>query len=75
MPSVYKPTVCHYFQKLLVDQGKVLKIYTQNIDALENVAKIPTEKIVYAHGSFKTGRCLSCAQTYTLEWMKRNISC
>jgi NAD-dependent SIR2 family protein deacetylase len=70
MPKNYKPTIAHYFQRLLVEKGHVHKIYTQNIDALEIVAKIPDEKLINAHGSFKKGHCLSCNKEYSLEWMK-----
>jgi NAD-dependent deacetylase sirtuin 2 len=63
----------HYFQKLLVEKNMVHKIYSQNIDALESVANIPDEKIIYAHGSFKVGHCLSCRAEYPFEWIKRNI--
>jgi NAD-dependent deacetylase sirtuin 2 len=51
----------------------VHKIYSQNIDALETVAGIPDEKVIYAHGSFKTGHCLSCRKEYPFGWIKRNI--
>ena len=73
LPSNYKPTVSHYFQRLLVDKKMVHKIYTQNIDALESIANIPAEKIIYAHGSFNTGHCLSCRKQYEFDWIKKNI--
>ena len=50
MPASYKPTVSHYFQRLLVEKGMVRKIYTQNIDALETIANIPDDKVINAHG-------------------------
>jgi NAD-dependent deacetylase sirtuin 2 len=49
LPSNYRPTISHYFQRLLIEKNMVLKIYSQNIDALENVAQIPEDKIIYAH--------------------------
>jgi NAD-dependent SIR2 family protein deacetylase len=70
MPKNYKPTLSHYFQRIAVEKGHVLKIYTQNIDALENIAKIPSDKIINAHGSFNKGRCLSCKKEYSFEWMQ-----
>ena len=73
MPSDYKPTVAHYFQRLLAEKNMVLKCYTQNIDALESVANLPQEKVIYAHGSFKSGHCLSCRSEYSFEWMKKKI--
>jgi len=71
MPKSYKPTISHYFQRLLIDKGHVLKVYTQNIDALETIAQIPKEKLIAAHGSFEKGKCLNCNFEYNFEWMKR----
>ena len=31
----YRPNEAHFFVKLLQDQGRLLKVYTQNIDGLE----------------------------------------
>ncbi|XP_050293397.1 NAD-dependent protein deacetylase sirtuin-2 isoform X1 [Anthonomus grandis grandis] len=72
-PGTFKPTLCHYFIKLLNDKGMLLRHYTQNIDTLERVAGIPEEKLVEAHGTFYTGHCLACREKYTLEWMKERI--
>ena len=74
MPTNYKPTMSHYFQRLLIEKGHVSKIYTQNIDTLESIANIPDDKIVNAHGSFKKGHCLNCKQEYSFEWMKSKHS-
>lgn len=73
MPSNYKPTVTHYFQKLLVQKGMVRKIYTQNIDNLELLSGIDAEKIIHAHGSFRMGHCLECKAEYSMDWMKKKL--
>lgn len=69
-PGSFKPTVCHYFIRLLHDKGLLLRHYTQNIDTLERVAGIPGEKLIEAHGTFHTGHCLECRKEYPLQWMK-----
>nr|CAD7430035.1 unnamed protein product [Timema monikensis] len=69
-PGTFKPTVCHYFVRLLYEKGLLLRHYTQNIDTLERVAGIPGEKLVEAHGTFHTSHCLKCRKLYDLEWMK-----
>ncbi|XP_055556086.1 LOW QUALITY PROTEIN: NAD-dependent protein deacetylase sirtuin-2 [Falco cherrug] len=33
-PGQFKPTVCHYFMRLLQEKGLLLRCYTQNIDTL-----------------------------------------
>ncbi|ERL95803.1 hypothetical protein D910_01477 [Dendroctonus ponderosae] len=72
-PGAFKPTACHYFIRLLHENGLLLRHYTQNIDALERVAGIPDEKLVEAHGTCYTGHCLECRKKYGLKWMKERI--
>ncbi|XP_020295783.1 NAD-dependent protein deacetylase sirtuin-2 isoform X2 [Pseudomyrmex gracilis] len=73
LPEGFKPTISHYFIRMLWEKGLLLRHYTQNIDTLERVAGLPSEKLVEAHGTFHTGRCLTCRAPYTLEWMKEKI--
>uniref|UniRef100_A0A674G7Z0 NAD-dependent protein deacetylase n=1 Tax=Taeniopygia guttata TaxID=59729 RepID=A0A674G7Z0_TAEGU len=74
-PGQFKPTVCHYFMRLLQDKGLLLRCYTQNIDTLERVAGLDPELLVEAHGTFFTSHCLrpSCRQRYSLAWMRERI--
>ncbi|XP_074387938.1 NAD-dependent protein deacetylase sirtuin-2 isoform X2 [Zonotrichia albicollis] len=74
-PGQFKPTVCHYFMRLLQDKGLLLRCYTQNIDTLERVAGLDPELLVEAHGTFFTSHCLraSCRQSYSLAWMRERI--
>nr|XP_058901813.1 NAD-dependent protein deacetylase sirtuin-2 isoform X3 [Kogia breviceps] len=71
-PGQFKPTICHYFIRLLKEKGLLLRCYTQNIDTLERVAGLEAEDLVEAHGTFYTSHCISpvCRQEYTLSWMK-----
>ncbi|XP_004715820.1 NAD-dependent protein deacetylase sirtuin-2 isoform X2 [Echinops telfairi] len=74
-PGQFKPTVCHYFIRLLKEKGLLLRCYTQNIDTLERVAGLEPEDLVEAHGTFYTSHCISplCRQEYSLSWMKEKI--
>lgn len=74
-PGKYKPTVCHYFLRLLHEKKKLLRLYTQNVDTLEILAGLPADKVVDAHGTFHTSHCInpSCRKLYTLEWMREKI--
>ncbi|XP_063972468.1 NAD-dependent protein deacetylase Sirt2 [Diachasmimorpha longicaudata] len=69
----FKPTPSHYFIRLLWEKGLLLRHYTQNVDTLERVAGLPGEKMVEAHGTFHTGKCLKCRRPYDLPWMKAKI--
>lgn len=57
-PSNYVPSPSHQFVKLVEDQGKLLRNYTQNIDTLEQKSKI--KNVVNCHGSFATASCVTC---------------
>ncbi|XP_013413830.1 NAD-dependent protein deacetylase sirtuin-3 [Lingula anatina] len=56
----YRPNYIHYFMRLLHDKGLLHRMYTQNIDGLERLAGIPSEKLVEAHGTFSTATCIRC---------------
>uniref|UniRef100_A0AAR2KMF8 NAD-dependent protein deacetylase sirtuin-2 n=1 Tax=Pygocentrus nattereri TaxID=42514 RepID=A0AAR2KMF8_PYGNA len=74
-PGQFKPTVCHYFIRMLKDKGLLRRCYSQNIDTLERVAGLQGEDLVEAHGTFHTSHCVSffCRKEYTMEWMKEKI--
>lgn len=72
-PGNFKPTICHYFVRLLHSKGLLLRHYTQNIDTLERVAGLPGEKLVEAHGTFHTSHCLDCRKEFSIDWMKEQI--
>lgn len=58
-PGGYCPTPAHFFLKLLHDKCLLLSAFTQNIDGLEQLAGLPADKVVPAHGSFD-GECYVC---------------
>ncbi|KAH3674990.1 hypothetical protein WICPIJ_009376 [Wickerhamomyces pijperi] len=63
--QIYTPF--HSFIKKLSDEGKLLRNYTQNIDAVEDNAGIPAEKIIRCHGSFHKANCETSDCTYSTE--------
>ena len=73
-PGKYRPTVTHSFISLLHKKGRLLQLFTQNIDCLEREAGVPGDKIVEAHGSFATQRCIECQTEYPDDRMKEIIS-
>lgn len=66
-PGNFKPTLVHYFIKLLEDQGRLLRVCTQNIDGLERQAGVSEEKLVEAHGSFNTASCVECRAPFDID--------
>mmetsp|Transcript_22552 Transcript_22552/g.58389 ORF Transcript_22552/g.58389 Transcript_22552/m.58389 type:complete len:442 (-) Transcript_22552:3609-4934(-) len=56
----WKSTISHHFFDLLHEQGKLARLYTQNIDGLDFQTHIPRDKIVPVHGSIGAVACEAC---------------
>lgn len=48
-------------------------LFTQNIDCLEREAGVPGDRIVEAHGSFATQRCIDCKKEFPDDVMKEHV--
>ena len=72
-PGKFRPTPTHSFIKLLSDKGLLGLCLTQNIDTLERRAGIPADKIIEAHGSFATQRCIQCKRPFDDVEMKKIV--
>ncbi|RDB14568.1 NAD-dependent protein deacetylase hst2-1 [Hypsizygus marmoreus] len=72
-PGSFRPTLTHSFVKLLASRQLLHVCFTQNIDTLERRAGVPPEKIVEAHGSFATQRCVDCGTPFPDEEMKKIV--
>ncbi|KAI8874360.1 SIR2-domain-containing protein [Ramicandelaber brevisporus] len=74
-PGQFRPTLSHYFVKLLADKGLLLRHFTQNIDCLEREAGVKAEFLVEAHGTFFTASCIrrDCQAKYDADWVKERI--
>ncbi|KAI9708393.1 MAG: Sir2 histone deacetylase Hst2 [Bogoriella megaspora] len=72
-PGRYRPTITHSFISLLHKKGLLLQLFTQNIDCLEREAGVPDDKIVEAHGSFATQRCIECRTPFPDKEMKEYV--
>eukprot|EP01084_Bolivina_argentea_P105291 188498_1 len=69
----YKPSITHYFIKLLNDKGLLLRHYTQNIDGLEVLSGLPENKCIEAHGHYRSGTCLNCKKKYSSKYFSPQI--
>lgn len=72
-PGKFHPTVSHAFIALLAGKGLLRMLFTQNIDCLERRAGVPAEKIVEAHGSFATQRCIDCKKEFPDDEMREHV--
>lgn len=73
-PGKFRPTLTHSFVRLLSEKDLLLKCWTQNIDTLERRAGVPDAKIIEAHGSFASQRCVDCDTEYDDERMRKHVS-
>ena len=49
------------------ENGKLLKVITQNIDGLYFQANIPEEKLIEVHGTCRKIKCLTCGTSYNVD--------
>ncbi|KAN0110740.1 SIR2 domain containing protein [Hyaloscypha variabilis] len=72
-PGQFYPTIAHSFVALLEEEKMLQMLFTQNIDCLERRAGVPGDKIVEAHGSFATQRCIECKTVYPDDLMMKAV--
>lgn len=72
-PGKFHPTISHAFIALLAEKGLLDTLFTQNIDCLERRAGVPGDKVVEAHGSFATQRCIECKKEFDADKMIEHV--
>ena len=55
----------HYFIQMLEEKGKLLRLYSQNVDTLE--CGVPPEKLRCVHGSWRSTHCMQCGRIFDIE--------
>lgn len=73
-PGRYRPTIAHSFINLLHKKGRLLKLFTQNIDCLEREAGLPGDLVIDAHGSFASQHCIDCKSHYPDERIREDVA-
>lgn len=48
-------------------------LFTQNIDCLERAAGVPADRMIEAHGSFATQRCIECKREFPDDKMREHV--
>jgi NAD-dependent SIR2 family protein deacetylase len=71
-PESPEYSVTHDFLAALEQRGKLLRVYSQNVDTLER--GITPEHLRCVHGSWRQNHCLKCNQTYTIEDLRAAVS-
>jgi NAD-dependent deacetylase sirtuin 1 len=70
-PGNFSPSPSHNFIAQLEKDNKMKRLYSQNIDGLEQQAGI--EKVIQCHGHFYTAHCLNCKAEYQISELKERI--
>lgn len=68
-----KPSKTHCFMKLLADKKLLTRIYSQNIDGLEEKVGIDENLVCCVHGSLKQAYCIECHEKYDQEFIIKEI--
>mmetsp|Transcript_6935 Transcript_6935/g.15806 ORF Transcript_6935/g.15806 Transcript_6935/m.15806 type:complete len:521 (+) Transcript_6935:55-1617(+) len=58
----WRPTLGHFFIKLLHDKGLLTRVLTQNVDGLHQESGLPDEVITEVHGSLRSAECTVCGR-------------
>ena len=64
-PANPKHSAVHYFIQELENRGKLLRLYSQNVDTLE--IGVPQSKLRCVHGSWRESRCMHCGALHSVE--------
>ncbi|WPK26652.1 hypothetical protein PUMCH_004011 [Australozyma saopauloensis] len=73
-PGKFFPSKFHFLLRLFQEKDLLQKVYTQNIDTLEQLAGVDPEKIIAAHGSFADNHCIECQERMAPEVLKAQMS-
>lgn len=68
-----RPSDSHKLLALLEEKKKLLRVYSQNIDGLEQVAGVSQKKVVYAHGSLRWASCCKCKRKVNADEIEGDI--
>lgn len=60
-----------YFFAELERRGKLLRLYSQNVDTLE--VGVPDAKLRCVHGSWRENRCMQCGEMHTIEDLRASV--
>jgi NAD-dependent deacetylase len=62
-----KPNAGHHALAVLVAQGKISTVITQNVDNLHQESGVSPEKVIELHGNAGYATCLACGLRHELE--------
>lgn len=68
------PTLAHLFFAALDADGRLLRLYTQNVDGLDERAGVSPARVVQAHGTLATVSCLRCGRRFPAAHVREDVA-
>ncbi len=68
-----EPNAGHAGLVLLMQEGKLSAVITQNIDGLHQRAGLPSEQVIEIHGNSTRAHCLECREPMALQTVRATI--
>ena len=66
----YKPTLTHWFFKLLEEKGLLKRFYSTNIDGLDVATNISKDILIHVHGTCGNAICYQCKKEFDKDKLK-----
>lgn len=73
-PGKFFPSPFHFLLRLFQKKNLLQRVYTQNIDTLEQLAGVDAEFIIAAHGSFADNHCIDCRERMLPDQLKIHMN-
>lgn len=70
-PAAPAHSSAHLFLAELERRGKLLRVYSQNVDTLET--GLPDERLRCVHGSWRENHCLSCGRSHSISDLRPSV--
>ena len=68
-----KPTLGHYFIKLLHQRNQLFQVLSQNTDGLHRDSGLPEGKFIDAHGTHGEAMCAKCKSPFDVDSFERAL--
>eukprot|EP01084_Bolivina_argentea_P312146 540394_1 len=69
----YKPTLSHWFIRLLYDKGLLKRFYSTNIDGLDQLTGIPDDILISVHGTLSKAKCMKCSKYANMKQFRNCV--
>jgi NAD-dependent deacetylase sirtuin 2 len=72
-PKEFRPTLTHSFFHLLDRKGLLLRVYTQNVDCLELLGGLDSDRLIQVHGKLCDAHCVGCHKQMPIAQVQTEV--